>query len=959
MQRIALAALAAAALAGTAAAEDISGAVYGYYGPGVYDVVDDIYVPSGQTLTLAAGVTFRFEDGTFEEYEFDVNGTLLAQGTESQPVVFEPAPGVDEYNYIRISTSSSQLEHCIVEGAGKVSMYSEGGLWIDGCSPTLFDCEVYGGSWHGVYVTGSGAQPKLYRCSSHDNGSDGVDCDDGAGLWLENCEVVDNGGDGVCLSDGTNRLIGCLVAGNGEDGIDCHGTSDYAAVILNCTIGSHPSEALSDCSEFDMINCAVVGDQVELGSGTHTWVTEDQSFFGFSSPASGNYRLTASSPCRDEGNRFGAASSLLPDQDLDGNPRINGIVDVGAYESTLSPPTGEEGEYFSSALLVPRMTRPVIRTAGGGFTAQVACLGEWSTSEVSAQLVDPLGGIHPLTVSSVAHVDRTPGSETALRLYGPGIERVQEIGLDIPASVPEDLYDIRIDLGDLQYQSQSAVKVLEEYPESWGFLHITDTHVGYDEEDYTAAERLGFFAIEANFLNPEFVVVTGDICENQNLDNQWADTLLARVSQFRVPVLLVPGNHDHYNDGGSAYYPHAYMRYYHDISRCVNTEFAFDGCLLYGLSSGPDQGLSELWRCVGPTDEALDWVEDRLTAGSAEGPFFYLTHGPVYDYFSWCIEGTARVRDMLEDYGFSLALAGHTHRFETFLNEGTNWFGRNDFSHNDDWGRDVVFPGYPLHVQTSSLGKEEHISWAEQNSAGGMIDRNPEMRERLHPEEDGRGIFGDSIGWRWIQIQGSGVEFFTADTDDDGWRNTENPWILGELTFSIDSFPSGEIHSSVYNAHYEPWYDVRHYIQAEPGVEYEITGGELLRQFDDGLVEVAVDSVASASNSMVILVPSGTGIAGAGTDAVPAVGRAAPNPFSTSTVVRCTLPTVCAGSLEAAVYDVTGRRVRDLQVPSEPGRASIVWDGSGADGRRAASGMYLIRVSWPGGSANRRVALLD
>jgi hypothetical protein len=49
----------------------------------------------------------------------------------------------------------------------------------------------------------------------------------------------------------------------------------------------------------------------------------------------------------------------------------------------------------------------------------------------------------------------------------------------------------------------------------------------------------------------------------------------------------------------------------------------------------------------------------------------------------------------------------------------------------------------------------------------------------------------------------------------------------------------------------------------------------------------------------------------------------------------------------AAVYDVLGRRMRTLAVENAGGRLSIVWNGKEESGRRAAAGVYFIRLSEP------------
>lgn len=930
-------------LAVMAAATDIQGSLSGYLPAGNYTVIDDIYVPSGHTLTLAPGVTFNFEEGVFEEYEFDVYGTLNAIGSPSQHIVFQPAPGVGEFNYIRIASGSTVMQYCDIVGAGSVALSSDGGLLIDNCSPVIENTSVTSGKWHGVRISGGSACPQFFHCEFSGNMNDGVNADDGAGMTLVNCIVSSNGEDGICLSSGANTIVGTVVHNSAEDGIDCNGLTDHHALIVNCTVGQQGSEALSDCSLFDMINCAVVDGETALGQGSsHTLVIEDASFFSFQDPSSGNYRLSADSPLLENGTRFGSAASVLPISDPDGNPRINGIVDVGAFESTLPPSTGEEGTYFSAALLQPRMTRPVIRKPGETIEIDVARLGSFSPADAGVILLSPDGNVYPLTVTGLSHSDMVPGSiiEEVL-YYCPGIERVQHITAAIPPGTPEDFYGIEVDLSGRTYHGTNSVKVVGEYPSEWGFIHITDIHVGYDQEEFTANERLMAAAEEVNILNPEFVVITGDICENQNIGNDYVDSLLHTVSMFRVPVLIIPGNHDHYNHG-AGYYAHGWMRFFQQVTRVMNTEFKFGESRFYGINSQHDLGLTQLYRCWGPSDAALDWLEAALSSGTPSGPLFLGTHGPNFDYFSWNVNNTSRVVDILNGYGFSLALAGHTHRFETFLNQGSNYLGRNDFSHDDDWGRDVAFPGFPLHVQTSSLGKEEHLPYPGTEDLSSMIENRLEL-ETLHhtiANDSQRGLFGDSIGWRWVQISGVEVEFFTVDNDGDGYRNTEDCWLLGEIQHTVEYLPGGSILSTVSNSHFENWYDIRHHIPAVPGTNYQVEGGTLLKQLPDGTVIAAVPVLSSQSISQVTLTPtSGAGSSESQGFSVTRLFTPGPNPVRGTANIEYSVATE-GTHVRLEVFDLSGRSIALLRDEEEPaGIHSVSWNAS-----QVPAGLYFCRM---------------
>ena len=51
-----------------------------------YHVTQDIVVDSGVTLNIEAGVVVNLDN----DIRFDVNGTLIARGTSSQKIVFQP-----------------------------------------------------------------------------------------------------------------------------------------------------------------------------------------------------------------------------------------------------------------------------------------------------------------------------------------------------------------------------------------------------------------------------------------------------------------------------------------------------------------------------------------------------------------------------------------------------------------------------------------------------------------------------------------------------------------------------------------------------------------------------------------------------------------------------------------------------------------------------------------------------
>ncbi len=84
----------------------------------------------------------------------------------------------------------------------------------------------------------------------------------------------------------------------------------------------------------------------------------------------------------------------------------------------------------------------------------------------------------------------------------------------------------------------------------------------------------------------------------------------------------------------------------------------------------------------------------------------------------------------------------------------------------------------------------------------------------------------------------------------------------------------------------------------------------------------------------------------------------APNPFQSTTSVRFALPS--SGPVDLTIYDVAGRRVRDLvDAPMDKGPHAVSWDGRDSQGRRVASGVYLVRLTAGGETVSREMVRIE
>jgi len=79
-----------------------------------------------------------------------------------------------------------------------------------------------------------------------------------------------------------------------------------------------------------------------------------------------------------------------------------------------------------------------------------------------------------------------------------------------------------------------------------------------------------------------------------------------------------------------------------------------------------------------------------------------------------------------------------------------------------------------------------------------------------------------------------------------------------------------------------------------------------------------------------------------------------PNPFNAQTTLAFTMPSESMATL--AVYDITGRKVRELLAGDmRAGRHCVLWDGTDGDGVSVGSGLYFSRLSAGGEVATGRM----
>ncbi|PLX17040.1 MAG: hypothetical protein C0599_14280 [Salinivirgaceae bacterium] len=120
-----------------------------------------------------------------------------------------------------------------------------------------------------------------------------------------------------------------------------------------------------------------------------------------------------------------------------------------------------------------------------------------------------------------------------------------------------ELYDLHVTAsGGISDTARNAVKVIDQYKDEYYFIQITDTHLpghtfygdeGYetDESELTDLEKV---INDINLINPEFVLLTGDLINEGELEDfeclRHHTKTVQLLEKFEVPVFIVPGNHD-------------------------------------------------------------------------------------------------------------------------------------------------------------------------------------------------------------------------------------------------------------------------------------------------------------------------------------------------------------------------------------------------------------------------------
>ncbi len=268
--------------------------------------------------------------------------------------------------------------------------------------------------------------------------------------------------------------------------------------------------------------------------------------------------------------------------------------------------------------------------------------------------------------------------------YYDSVREEHIITVETPLLPFYELFDLIVDAPTLEVDEvKNAVKIEANTSDDWYFIHVTDTHLPthlFSHEnnyynDMTEVEDFLTVIEDINVLNPKFVLFTGDIVNEgeleEYLDARYYSIAKNLLGMLETPVYLVSGNHDiggwqgtPMPDGNSR--SNWYKFFGWDILenpngvypyRTQNYSFDYAGVKFIGMESyiNYDDYLPSIFGDESFTNNQMNWLNSEVATEEETKVLFY--HFDFSDQIN------------LNNLGVDMALSGHIHYDQGNINQ--------------------------------------------------------------------------------------------------------------------------------------------------------------------------------------------------------------------------------------------------------------------------------------------------
>jgi hypothetical protein len=542
-----------------------------------------------------------------------------------------------------------------------------------------------------------------------------------------------------------------------------------------------------------------------------------------------------------------------------------------------------------TVIMRPILSVPAVRTPGSSFVVEA---------------------LAPETATGWQASLTRGASERSLALAGIAYVKDDErwyMTATVPTGTPAELYDLRLRAsGGIDDTAAHAVAVRDSIDDTFYVVQITDTHLPTHrywyqsgaETDTSEIEDLRAMVDDINLMNPDFVIHTGDLVNEGELEDFMARRYFTKaqrvLKELRVPLLMVPGNHD---VGGWSETPppdgnarRAWWRFFGwrqlgdpppgDPRRTQDYSFDYGGVHFVGLEAydNYDGWRYPIYGATSFTDDQMAWLADDLSLADPATPKLVFYHMDFASELN------------LQALGIDCALWGHIHRTTGSLGQ----------------------PPYNLSLDCACDGHR---------------------------------------GMRVVRIEDGVVTPLAPITPGASGQRLR-------VTYApANDGASARVTATIVNEQVQNFEDgLLRFVVPADSIPYEVDNGVLRQTIVEGATAVCyvgIPITASGITSVAIR---------PGPRPEPPVTRvtlfpASPNPARTAASVRYALPAETDVRLD--VFDLAGRKVATLadgHAGSGPNEA--VWDLTGSDGVRVGSGIYFVRLEAGGESVTGKIVVV-